>query len=259
MDMFNRSPTSTTLICYQQPKKCYELGLATTTTMIQRFPMKMCGSGEQHSCFVYVKEEHHMLSSAPLKVVLPTTPVNRGAPDRLKGNPVLKTVGCVVVGWKRKKKKGLIHFISLLLLLLLLHQNGPCHVCQRGRPTWIHRSVTVPVTHKPGKTVGCTWRPTPCEPPIHWTSIETYIDLGTKNGSKTNWGCTTRIEAKENQDTVETRPSTTANDAHQDRSCHTKKRETPNWKLKDETVTILYLNTNEMKHNDTRYYTKVQD
>ena len=118
MDMFNRSPTSTTLICYQQPKKCYELGLATTTTMIQRFPMKMCGSGEQHSCFVYAKEEHHMLSSAPLKVVLPTTPVHRGAPDRLKGNHVMKAIRCVV-GVNKENKKVLIRFISLLLLLLL--------------------------------------------------------------------------------------------------------------------------------------------
>ena len=54
--MFNEAPESTTLICYQQPRKCYELGLQSTTRMVQRFPMKMCGSGEQHSCFVYVKE-----------------------------------------------------------------------------------------------------------------------------------------------------------------------------------------------------------
>lgn len=54
--LFNVSETSTTLICYQKPKRVYELGLASTTKMVQRFPMKMSGSGEQHSCFVFVKE-----------------------------------------------------------------------------------------------------------------------------------------------------------------------------------------------------------
>ena len=54
--LFNISTTTTTLICYQQPRRCYELGLDSSTLMIHRMPMKMSGSGEQHSCFVFIKK-----------------------------------------------------------------------------------------------------------------------------------------------------------------------------------------------------------
>ena len=79
-EMFNKSTTAATLICYQQPKRCYELGLDETTTMIHRMAMKMSGSGEQHSCFVFVKAfalESGMGGSAV--VVSVTTPCGKAA------------------------------------------------------------------------------------------------------------------------------------------------------------------------------------
>ena len=83
--MFNISNESTTLITYQTPKRCYELGLNSSTKMIKRFPMKMCGSGEQHSCFIYVKKEYILkINKTQPNVILSTNPCGTIGPIILK-------------------------------------------------------------------------------------------------------------------------------------------------------------------------------
>ena len=52
---FQESMTTRVLICYQHPKKAIRLGL--TVPAAKRFTMKMSGSGEQHSCWVYLKAD----------------------------------------------------------------------------------------------------------------------------------------------------------------------------------------------------------
>ncbi len=50
---FEASERARVLVCYQTPRRAAELGL--TVPACQRFSMKMSGSGEQHSCWVYAK------------------------------------------------------------------------------------------------------------------------------------------------------------------------------------------------------------
>lgn len=53
-EKFTRSVYAQVLVCYQQPKHAHSLGLAAPA--VRRFTMKMAGSGEQHSCWVYIKQ-----------------------------------------------------------------------------------------------------------------------------------------------------------------------------------------------------------
>ena len=75
--LFEASDRARVLICYQKPRRAAELGL--TVPACRRFTMKMSGSGEQHSCWVYAKKGKLAGTSDGLQALaewtLPAVPV----------------------------------------------------------------------------------------------------------------------------------------------------------------------------------------